>query len=84
MRAIVQQRYGGVDQLELRDDVPTPTPGKGEVLVRVRAAGVDRGTEHLMTGEPLLMRLALGVPRAAAADARARPGRGRRAGRARG
>jgi NADPH:quinone reductase-like Zn-dependent oxidoreductase len=60
MRAIVQQRYGGVDQLELRDDVPTPAPGKGEVLVRVRAAAIDRGTEHLMTGEPLLVRVALG------------------------
>ena len=29
----------------------------GEVLVRVRAAGVDRGTCHLMRGEPYLMRI---------------------------
>jgi len=28
-----------------------------EVLVRVRAAGVDRGTVHLMTGTPYLMRI---------------------------
>lgn len=60
MRGIVQQRYGGVEQLELRDDLATPVPGAGEVLVRVRAAAVDRGTVHLMTGLPLLARLVIG------------------------
>ena len=59
MRAITQQRYGGTEALAV-SDVPTPAPGPGEVLLRVRAAGVDRGTWHLMTGEPYLMRLALG------------------------
>jgi NADPH:quinone reductase-like Zn-dependent oxidoreductase len=34
--------------------------GDHEVLVDVRAAGLDRGTWHLMTGKPYLMRLALG------------------------
>jgi NADPH:quinone reductase-like Zn-dependent oxidoreductase len=60
MKAIVQQRYGGVDQLELRD-VPTPIPGRGEVVVGVRAAAIDRGTAHMMTGLPLVARLALGL-----------------------
>lgn len=60
MKAIVQQRYGGVDQLQLRD-LPAPTPGKGEVLVRVHAAAVDRGTAHMMTGLPLVARVALGL-----------------------
>ena len=59
MRAVTQQRYGGTEALAV-SDVPTPTPGPDEVLLRVRAAGVDRGTWHLMTGEPYLMRLALG------------------------
>ena len=35
--------------------------GPGEVLVRVGAAGVDRGTWHVMTGLPLAARLALGL-----------------------
>ena len=54
MRAIVQDRYGGTEQLRLEDDVPTPVPGPDEVLVRVGAAGVDRGTWHVMAGLPLL------------------------------
>ncbi len=59
MRAVTQHVYGGTETLAVAE-VPAPTPGPGEVLVRVRAAGVDRGTWHLMTGEPLVMRLALG------------------------
>src|SRR5690606_24870551 len=35
-----------------------PTPGAGEVLVRVRASSIDRGTWHLLTGRPYPMRLA--------------------------
>ena len=55
MRAIVQDRYGSSEVLELRD-VPTPRVADGNVLVRVRAASVDRGTWHLMTGMPYVMR----------------------------
>ncbi|HET6562556.1 MAG TPA: NAD(P)-dependent alcohol dehydrogenase [Marmoricola sp.] len=62
MRAVVQDGYGSSDVLTL-DRVPVPAPGKGEVLVRVHAAGLDRGTWHLMTGKPYLLRLAFGVRR---------------------
>ena len=62
MRAIVQEQYGDADVLELRD-VPRPTPGKDEVLVEVRAAGVDPGVWHLMTGLPLMVRPMLGLRR---------------------
>lgn len=41
MRAVVISRPGGPEVLELRD-VPTPEPGKGEVLVRVRASALNR------------------------------------------
>lgn len=41
MRAIVITKPGPPDVLELRD-VPDPTAGPGEVLVRVAAAGVNR------------------------------------------
>lgn len=62
MRAVVQERYGHADVLELRE-VPTPRPGADEVLIEVHAAGVDRGVEHLMTGEPYLVRLGFGLRR---------------------
>lgn len=60
MQAIVQHRYGGSEALRL-EEVPAPVPGRGEVLVRVGAAGVDRGTWHAMVGRPLAARLALGL-----------------------
>ncbi len=40
MKAIAAYAYGGVDQLHLVD-LPTPQPGPDDVLVRVRAAGVN-------------------------------------------
>ncbi|TDW54555.1 NAD(P)-dependent alcohol dehydrogenase [Kribbella pratensis] len=59
MRAIVQDRYGDADVLQLRQ-IARPEPVATEVLVRVHAAGLDRGTWHLMTGTPYLLRLAFG------------------------
>jgi NADPH:quinone reductase-like Zn-dependent oxidoreductase len=55
MRAVVQDSYGPADVLELRN-VARPAPADGEVLVRVRAAGLDRGVWHVMTGLPYLVR----------------------------
>jgi NADPH:quinone reductase-like Zn-dependent oxidoreductase len=57
MKAIVQDRFGPADGLELRD-IETPEIGAAEVLVRVHAAGVDRGVWHVMTGLPYPIRLA--------------------------
>ncbi len=57
MRAITQDIYGSTDVLQLREIDP-PAAGPGEVLVGVRAAGVDRGVWHLMTGLPYPVRLA--------------------------
>ncbi len=62
MQAVVQHRYGGSEQLSL-GDIPEPAPGPGEVLVEVHAAGVDRGTWHLMAGLPLVVRLGTGLRR---------------------
>lgn len=57
MKAIVQDTYGSTDVLELRD-IDKPEIADDEVLVRVRAAGVDRGVWHVMTGLPYPIRLA--------------------------
>jgi NADPH:quinone reductase-like Zn-dependent oxidoreductase len=56
MKAIVQDRYGGVDVLELRD-IEQPMPTDNQVLVRVHAAGLHRGDWHVMTGLPYLIRV---------------------------
>jgi NADPH:quinone reductase-like Zn-dependent oxidoreductase len=56
MRAIVQDRYGSVEVLRPAV-INRPEPGPNEVLLRVHAAGLDRGTWHLMTGRPYLMRV---------------------------
>ena len=59
MQAIVQDRYGAEPESVLRlERVAKPVIGAGEVLVRVHAAGVDRGTWKLMAGIPYLMRVA--------------------------
>jgi NADPH:quinone reductase-like Zn-dependent oxidoreductase len=57
MAAIVQERYGDAGRLR-PERVARPEVGDHEVLVRVHAAGLDRGTWHLMTGKPYLMRIA--------------------------
>lgn len=57
MRAAVRDRYGPVEAVQLRE-IAAPAIGDAEVLVRVRAAGVDRGVWHLMTGRPYPLRLA--------------------------
>ena len=63
MKAIVQDRYGGLETLEYKD-IDRPAPRDGEVLVRVRAAGLDRGVWHLMAGLPYLIRfIGFGVRR---------------------
>ena len=63
MRAWVQHRYGDESVLELRDDLPTPTPKDDGVLVRVHAAGLNAADVHLLTGVPYLARLATGLRR---------------------
>ncbi|WP_245582243.1 NAD(P)-dependent alcohol dehydrogenase [Nocardioides halotolerans] len=57
MGAIVRDCYGDADTLR-HERIARPEAAKGEVLIRVRAAGLDRGTWHLMTGKPYLMRVA--------------------------
>jgi NADPH:quinone reductase-like Zn-dependent oxidoreductase len=57
MAAVVQDRYGDAGVLH-QERIGVPEIAANEVLVRVHAAGLDRGTWHLMTGKPYLMRVA--------------------------
>jgi NADPH:quinone reductase-like Zn-dependent oxidoreductase len=59
MRAVVQTRYSPAPEDLFRvAQIDRPTLGDGEVLVRVHAASVDRGTWHIMAGLPYPIRLA--------------------------
>ena len=59
MKAVVQDRYGSPDVLQLRE-IDMPAVRDDDVLVQVHAAGVDQGVWHLMAGVPYLMRIAGG------------------------
>jgi NADPH:quinone reductase-like Zn-dependent oxidoreductase len=57
VRAIVHDRFGSADVLHL-GEVARPKVGPRDVLVQVRAAGLDRGAWHLVAGKPYAIRLA--------------------------
>lgn len=60
MKAIVRHRYGASDVLELAN-LPKPTPADDEVLIRVRAAGLNPYDWHMMRGTPWPLRLFVGL-----------------------
>jgi NADPH:quinone reductase-like Zn-dependent oxidoreductase len=49
VKAVRFDEYGGVDVLRVVD-VPTPAPGPGEVLVQVKAAGINPGEAKIRDG----------------------------------
>ena len=62
MKAIVQDRFGPPDVLELRE-IDQPEVGDDQVLVRVRAASVNPADWYLMAGVPYLARPQMGLRR---------------------
>jgi len=60
MRAVLQAGYGEADVLSIAETA-RPSIDEREVLVEVRAAGIDRGTWHLMAGLPYAIRLFSGL-----------------------
>jgi NADPH:quinone reductase-like Zn-dependent oxidoreductase len=60
MKAIRARCYGSPEVLSY-EDVEIPTPGSDEILVRVRAAGVNPLDYHYMRGAPYILRLMGGV-----------------------
>ncbi len=49
MKAVRFDEYGGVDVLKVVD-VPRPVPGAGQVLVQVKAAGINPGEAKIRAG----------------------------------
>ncbi len=62
MRAVIHRRYGLPEVLSI-DEVPTPVPGDGEVVVRVAASSLNALDWHFVTGTPYFMRLIAGLRR---------------------
>ena len=56
MKAVVGRCYGSADVLEF-EDIEKPIPADNEVLVKVKAAGVNPLDWHYMRGKPYIMRL---------------------------
>ena len=65
MKAVIYERYGGPDVLRLAD-VADLAPRPGEVVVKVKAAGLNRADCYMMTGSPFPLRFMTGLvaPRA--------------------
>lgn len=62
MKAAIRQRYGPLSVIEV-NEMPTPAPGRGEVLIKVHATTVNRTDLAVVTGKPLFFRLFVGVPK---------------------
>lgn len=60
MKALTHSRYGNPEVLQVTM-IERPVPQKNEVLIRVKAAGLDYGQWHLMAGKPYAVRLATGL-----------------------
>ncbi|MFY9761367.1 MAG: zinc-binding dehydrogenase [Xanthobacteraceae bacterium] len=52
MKALVLRRHGGLDDLDVVGDYPTPQPDDGEVVIRVRAASFNYHDVFTMRGMP--------------------------------
>ena len=62
MKAIVRSEYGTPDVLRL-EEVPTPQPRDGEVLVRMRASSINRTDLESLAGRPVMYRAFMGLRR---------------------
>ena len=60
MKAVVRREYGDWRKLSL-ESVPKPTLKKDELLVKVEYSAIDASMDHLMQGDPTLVRLMLGL-----------------------
>ncbi len=50
MRAIVLEKFGGLDSLVIKD-IPEPEPQAGQVVIQVKAFGINHAEMHMRRGE---------------------------------
>ncbi|KAF4763709.1 hypothetical protein N7455_011012 [Penicillium solitum] len=50
MKAIVIEKFGGPESLVIKD-VPTPEPKQGEVVMQIKAFGINHAEIHMRKGE---------------------------------
>ncbi len=62
MKAIIYTQYGSPDVLQFQE-VATPQPGPGEVLVKVHATGLNAADRYRLSGKPTIVRLFTGAIR---------------------
>lgn len=62
MKAVVINSYGGPTCVQVKE-LDTPTLAANDVLVRVRAAGVNAGDLFTVTGSPWMIRFTVGFPK---------------------
>jgi NADPH:quinone reductase-like Zn-dependent oxidoreductase len=62
LKAFTRSEYGAPDVLRLKE-VPTPTPQRSEILVKVRAASVNMADVDYLMGRPTMARLITGLRR---------------------
>lgn len=60
MKAAIRTEYGSPDVLSIQE-VPVPTPGEGEILIRIHAATVNRTDCGILTGKPYVIRFFSGL-----------------------
>jgi NADPH:quinone reductase-like Zn-dependent oxidoreductase len=60
MKAVSYHRYGGPEQLTI-GELPVPTPGPGELLIRVHASTVNRTDCGFLRGKPFIVRFFSGL-----------------------
>ncbi|WP_223622563.1 NAD(P)-dependent alcohol dehydrogenase [Microbacterium sp. EST19A] len=60
MSAWSRETYGPADGVTLQT-IPVPVPGRGEVVLRVLATGLNAGDVRLLLGDPLLVRPVFGL-----------------------
>jgi len=57
MKAVIQSKYGPVEEVLSVQDVAKPVPKDNEVLVRIRAASLHPDVWHVVVGYPFVLRL---------------------------
>jgi NADPH:quinone reductase-like Zn-dependent oxidoreductase len=62
VKAMVHHEYGPPDLLRL-EEIEQPVPGEDDVLVRVRAVGLNWADYSVLTGIPYMVRLGFGLSR---------------------